>query len=184
MYPLGFSSEIIMPSLSADYSVSFPSFYLPSLFFLPIDQVKTYSNKLDMNAEGKSFDLVDMNAEGKSFLALSLSTKKRYTGRSQDGRGTGRGDHLLPYKFIERTFGRWAYCTKQLLTTSRGHQAPRKAAHHLLKESGKDIKDKKRDKRARDGDLSWEGSRNRGSFRTPGKPLADLGETFESRRAT
>ena len=62
--------------------------------FLPIDQVKTYSNKLDMNAEGKSF------------LALSLSTKKGCTGRSQDGGGTGGGDHLLPNKFIKRTFRR------------------------------------------------------------------------------
>ena len=126
--------------------------------FLPIDQVKTYSNKLDMNAEGKSF------------LALSLSTKKSCTGRSQDGGGTGRGDHLLPHKFIKRTFRRWANCTKQLLIASRGHQEPRKAAHCLRKEAGKDINDKKRDKRARDGDLSWEGSHNRGSFRTPGKP--------------
>ena len=25
-------------------------------------------------------------------------------GRSQDGGGIGRGDHFLPYKFIERTF--------------------------------------------------------------------------------
>ena len=34
----------------------------------------------------------------------------------------------------------------------------RKAAHCLRKEVGKNIKDKKRDKRGRDGDLSWEGS--------------------------
>ena len=60
---------------------------------------------------------------------------------------------------------------------------PRKAAHCLQKEVGQNIKDKKRDthtkkkerererdKRARDGDLSREGSLNRGSFQTPGKP--------------
>ena len=42
----------------------------------------------------------------------------------------------------------------------RGHQTPRKAAHCLLKEVGKNIKDKKkkRDKRGRDGAPSWEGS--------------------------
>ena len=47
---------------------------------------------------------------------------------------------------------------------------PRKAAHCLRKEVGQNIKDKKRD-RVRDGDPSWEGSLNRGSFQTPGNPL-------------
>ena len=37
--------------------------------------------------------------------------------------------------------------------------------HHINK-----LKDKKRDKRARDGDPSREGSLNRGSFQTPGNP--------------
>ena len=92
-------------------------------------------------------------------------------GRGQDGGGLGWGDHFLPYKFIKRTFESWANFTKQLLTTSRRHQAPRKADHHLQKEVGQNIKDKKRDKRARDGDPSWEGSHNRGSFQTPGNPL-------------
>ena len=57
------------------------------------------------------------------------------------------------------------------LTASRRHQVPRKAAHHLQKEVGQNIKDKKRNKRARDGDLSREGSHNRGSFQTPGNLL-------------
>ena len=42
---------------------------------------------------------------------------------------------------------RWANFTKQLLTASRRHQVPRKAAHCLRKEIGQSIKDKKRDKR-------------------------------------
>ena len=42
----------------------------------------------------------------------------------------------------------------QLLNTGGGHQAPRKAAHCLQKEVGQNIKDKKRDKRGKDGDLS------------------------------
>ena len=45
----------------------------------------------------------------------------------EDGGEIGRGDHFLPYKFIERTIERWANFTKQLLIASRGHQAPRKA---------------------------------------------------------
>ena len=48
---------------------------------------------------------------------------------------------------------------------------PRKADHCRRKEVGQNIKDKKRDKRARDGDPSQEGSRNRESFQTPGNPL-------------
>ena len=89
----------------------------------------------------------------------------------EDDGGIGWGDHFLPYEFIERTSEHWANSTKQLLIASRGHQAPRKAAHCLWKEVGQNIKDKKKDKRARDGDPSQEGNRNRGSFQTPGNPL-------------
>ena len=52
---------------------------------------------------------------------------------------------------------------KTTLNTGRGHQAPRKAAHSLQKEVGQNIKDKKRDKRVRDRDLSWGGC-NEGEF--------------------
>ena len=48
----------------------------------------------------------------------------------------------------------------------------RKAAHCLRKEVGKNIKDKKRDKRGRDGDTSWEGSlKKERSFQTPGNTV-------------
>ena len=76
----------------------------------------------------------------------------------KDGGGIGRGEHFLPHKFIKRTFKRQVNSTKQLLIADRGHQAPRKATHCLRKEVGKNIKDKKRDKRGRDGAPSREGS--------------------------
>ena len=75
----------------------------------------------------------------------------------EDGGGIGQGDHFLPHKFIKRTFERWVNSIKQLLNVGRGHQAPRKAAHCLQKEVGKNIKDKNKDKRGRDRDPSWEG---------------------------
>ena len=50
------------------------------------------------------------------------------------------------------------YSMKQLLNAGRGHQTPRKETHCLWKEVGKNIKDKKRDKRGRDGAPSQEGS--------------------------
>ena len=93
-------------------------------------------------------------------------------GRSQDGGGIGRGDHFLSYKFIERTIERWTEFTKQLLIASSGHHAPRKATHCLRREVGQNIKDKKGDKRARDGDPSQEGSLNKGSFQSPGNSRA------------
>ena len=99
------------------------------------------------------------------------SNKTWFGGRSQDGGGIGRADHFLSYKFIKRITKCSANFTKQLMITSWGHQAPRKATHCLWKEVGQNIKDKKRDKRAKDGDLSGEGSLNRGSFQTPGNPL-------------
>ena len=53
-----------------------------------------------------------------------------------------------------------------------GHQAPRKAAHCLQKEVRQNIKDKKRDKRGRDRDLSQKGSlKKERSFQTPGSTL-------------
>ena len=102
-------------------------------------------------------------------------TSRRYSQRrSQAGRGLGRGDHSPSYKFTKRITERRANFTKQLLIASWGHQAPRKAARCLRKEVGQNIKGKKRDKRAKDGDPSREGS----------LALAGLGEVFESRRAT
>ena len=57
----------------------------------------------------------------------------------------------------------------KLLNADRGHQSPRKAAHSLQKEVGQNIKDKKRDKRGRDGDPSQEGILlKREKFPTPG----------------
>ena len=106
----------------------------------------------------------------KAVTSLDSILKSRDGGRSQDGRGIGWGDHFLPYKFIERTIERWANFTKQFLITSRGHQASRRATHCLQREVGQNIKDKKGDERTREGDLSWEGSLNRGSFQSPGNP--------------
>ena len=112
----------------------------------------------------------EMMCEQNGTINRDFKNLKRNSGRSQDGRGIGQGDHFLPYKFIERIIERWANITKQLLIASRGHQAPRKATHYLRKEVGQNIKHKKRDKRARDGDPSWEGSLNKGSFQSPGNP--------------
>ena len=81
---------------------------------------------------------------------------------SEESRGIGQGDHILPHKFIKRTSECWANSTEQLLNAGRGHQAPRKAAHCLQKEVGQNIQDKRRGKRGRDGDPSQEGSHKRG----------------------
>ena len=54
----------------------------------------------------------------------------------------------------------------------QGKVGPRKAAHCLRKEVGQNIKDKKEDKRGRNGDPSQEGSlKKERSFQTPGNPL-------------
>ena len=81
---------------------------------------------------------------------------------------TGRPLSLLQIR--QKNNKHRANFTKQLLIASWGHQAPRKATHCLRKEVGQNIKDKKRDKRAKDRDPSGEGSLNRGSFQTPGNP--------------
>ena len=60
------------------------------------------------------------------------------------------------------------------MNAGRGHQAPRKMKTQKLssKEVGKNIQDKKRDKRSRDGDPSWEGClKKERSFQTPGNTL-------------
>ena len=72
------------------------------------------------------------------------------------------------------------------MNAGRGHQAPRKTAHCLRKEVGKNIKDKKRDKRGRDGAPSWHGRegslKKERSFQMPGNTItaesvASLGTT-------
>ena len=97
-------------------------------------------------------------------------------GRSQNGGGIGLGDHFLPHKFIKRSFECWETSTKQLLN-SGGHQGPRKAAHSLPNEVGQNIKDKKRDKRVRDGEPPWGRSREGGEVSRQQEtfPLVGLG---------
>ena len=69
----------------------------------------------------------------------------------------------------------WAFCLKIMMghkTTSECRQrtsGTQKSNPSLRKEVGKNIKDKKRDKRGRDGVPSWEGSLR--SFPTPGNLL-------------
>ena len=94
--------------------------------------------------------------------------KWKIEGRSQNSGGVGWGDYFLPHKFIKRSFECWEASTKQLLNSGGGHQGPRKAARSLQNEVEQNIKDKKRDKRIRNGDQSWGGSRRRRSFQTAG----------------
>ena len=72
------------------------------------------------------------------------------------------------------------------MNTGRGHKAPRKGAHCLQKEVEQNIKDKKRDKRVRDGDPSREGSLKRGEGSKHQKILSPAGlwGVFESQRVT
>ena len=65
-------------------------------------------------------------------------------------------------------------------------QAPRKAAHCLRKEVGKKIKDKKRDKRGRDGAPSMEGSlkKREVSKHQETFSLPNLCRALEAQRAT
>ena len=60
------------------------------------------------------------------------------------------------------------------------------AAHCLLKEVGQNIKDKKRDKKVRDGDSSWERSLKRREVSKHQETLllAGLWGVLESQKAT
>ena len=73
---------------------------------------------------------------------------------------------------------------EQLLNTGGGYLAPRKVAHSLRKEVGQNIKDEKRDRRVRDGDPSWGGSREGGSKQQETLSPAGLWEVLESQKAT
>ena len=102
---------------------------------------------------------------------------------SQDGGGIGLGDHFHPYKFMERTIERRANFTKQLLIASRGHQAPRKAAHSLRREVGQNIKGETKELGTEicpgKGVLIEEVSNHQETL-----ALAGLRELFKSQRAT
>ena len=72
------------------------------------------------------------------------------------------------------------------MNTGRGHQAPGKATHCLQKEVGQNIKDKKREKRVRDGDPSQEGSLKKGEVSKHQETLSlgGLWGVLESQKAT
>ena len=92
----------------------------------------------------------------KPHISTNRFLKNIFRGKqSQDGGGIGQGDLFCSHKFIKRSSECWATSTKQLLNAGGVHQAPRKAAHSLRKEVGQNIKDRNRDKRFRDGDLTW-----------------------------
>ena len=76
----------------------------------------------------------------------------------EDGGGIGQGDHFLPHDSSQDHLNA-EHFHKTNSECCGGHQAPRKAVHSLWKKVGQNIKDKKRDKRIRDGELSREGSR-------------------------
>ena len=106
--------------------------------------------------------------------------------QSQNGREVGQEDNFLPHKVIKRSFECWATSTKQLLNADGGHQAPRKTAQSLRKEVGKNIKDKNRNKRFRDADLSRGRSREGEEVSTQQKTLSQtcLWGALEPLRAT
>ena len=138
---------------------------------IPISQYRVYAYIWNTCKPKKLSNLCNMSYIINRILKDNIAYFKNHSlGRSQDAGGIRWGDHFLPYRFIKRTIECWANFTKQLLIASWGHQVPRKAAHCLRKEVGQNIKDKKRDKRARHRDPSREGSLNRGSFQTPGNP--------------
>ena len=94
------------------------------------------------------------------------------------------GDHFPPHKFIQRTFEPRENYTKQLLITSRGHQEPRKAAHHLRKQAEQNIKDKETEQLGMEihpgkGVLTEEVSKHQETLSPAG-----LGKVFKSWRAT
>ena len=72
------------------------------------------------------------------------------------------------------------------MNAGRRHQAPRKAARCLRKEVGKNIKDKKRDKRGRDRAPSWEGSLKKREISKHQETLSllSLWQALEPQRAT
>ena len=75
---------------------------------------------------------------------------------------------------------------EKFLNAGGGHQESRKAAHSLRKEVGQNIKDKKKEKRVRDRDPSWGGSREGGevSRHQETLSLAGLWGVLESQKAT
>ena len=110
----------------------------------------------------------------KAMTNLDSTLKSRNRGSPKMVDEQDRETTFSPTNSSKEHFERWVNSIKQLLNTGRGHQAPRKAAHCLRKEVGKNIKDKKRDKRGRDRDPSWEGSlKKERNSQTPGNTLTD-----------
>ena len=104
----------------------------------------------------------------------------------ENGGGIEWGDHFSPTNSSKDHLNAEQISQNNILNTGRGHQAPRKAAHCLQKVVGQNIKDKKRDKRVKEGDPSWGGSLKRGEASKHQETLSpvDLWGVLESQRAT
>ena len=89
----------------------------------------------------------------------------------EDGEGIGWRDQFLPHKFIKKSYERWINSTKQHLNTGGGDKAPGKVAHSLRKEVGQN----KREKRLKDRDPSWGGSREGGEVSKHQEILSPMG---------
>ena len=69
---------------------------------------------------------------------LKWTENLNVVGWSQDGREIGWGDHLLPHKYIKRSYACGTTSTKELL--NRGPQIPRKANQSVQNEVRQKIK--------------------------------------------
>ena len=65
-------------------------------------------------------------------------------GQYQDGGGLGWGDHLLPDKFIKRSYEFGATSTKQLINTGGGHQIQKKKTNLFKRTKYKRCKERQR----------------------------------------
>ena len=104
---------------------------------------------------------------------MKLEQSKNHSGgKVKHGRGIGWGYHFLTHGKIIWTLSKYHKTTSECWQRT---QAPRKAAHYLWKEVGQNIKYKQRDKRVRDGDLSWGESPKRGEVHKHQETLSRVG---------
>ena len=173
------SIELAMPS-------SHLILYHPLLLLPPIPpSIRVFSNESTLRMRWPkywSFSFSIIPSKEQYINAIKIKRNLGAVLRWQRNR-TGRP--LSPPQIHQKIIWMLSNSTKQLLNTGGGHQAPRKAAPCLQKDAGQNIKDKKRDKRVRDGDPSQGGSCERGKVSKHQETLSPAGlwGDLESQRA-
>ena len=119
-------------------------------------------------------------------VSQSRTRLKRLSSSSNDGGGVRQGDHFLPHQIHQKNISLLSKFHKTTSECQQSTAGTQKSSPLSSKGGGKNIKDKKRDKRWRDGAPSPKGSLKKREVSKHQETLSlpSLWQALEAQRAT